>query len=164
MQCSHLERNLWNRGQAQTVVCSELASTTMPAKPDFICILDDDASVRKSIVQLLGSDELKAWSFEAADDLLAHASKHTVSLAILDVWMPKMNGLEVQARLREMSPETKVIVMSANVVPEMRAAALKAGAIAFLEKPFDAGLFLFLVRQALRSMCIDSNGDGYGRR
>ena len=63
--------------------------------------------------------------------------------------MPKMNGLEVQARLREMSPETKVIVMSANGVPEMRAAALKAGAITFLEKPFDAELFLFLARQVL---------------
>jgi FixJ family two-component response regulator len=127
----------------------------MPAKPDSICILDDDASVRKSIVQLLDSDELKAWSFEAAEDFLAHASKHTVYLAILDVWMPKMNGLEVQARLREMSPETKVIVMSGNGVPETRAATLKAGAIAFLEKPFDAELFLFLVRQALRSASND---------
>jgi two-component system, NtrC family, nitrogen regulation response regulator GlnG len=68
---------------------------------------------------------------------------------------PKMNGLEVQARLREMSPETKVIVMSANGVPEMRAAALQAGAVAFLDKPFDAELFLFLVRQALRSASND---------
>lgn len=123
----------------------------MPAKPDSICILDDDASMRKSIVQLLDSNELKARNFEAAEDFLAHASKHMVPLAIVDVWMPKMNGLEVQVRLREMSPETKVIVMSANGVPDMRAAALKAGAIAFLEKPFDVELFLFLVRQALRA-------------
>jgi FixJ family two-component response regulator len=123
----------------------------MPEKPDSICILDDDASVRKSIVQLLDSDELKARNFEAAEDFLAHASKHTVPLAILDVCLPKMNGLEVQARLREMSPETKVIVISANGVSEMRTAALKAGAIAFLEKPFDAELFLFLVRQSLRA-------------
>jgi two-component system response regulator FixJ len=128
----------------------------MPAKHDSICVLDDDASVRKSIVQLLASDELKARNFEAAEDFLAHASKHTVSVAILDLWMPKMNGLEVQARLREMSPETKVIVISANGVPKMRATALKAGAVAFLDKPFDAELLLFLVRQALRSASIDS--------
>jgi FixJ family two-component response regulator len=134
----------------------ELASTTMPAKPNSICVLDDNASVRKSIVQLLDSNQLKAWNFEAAEDFLAHASKHAVSVAILDVWMPKMNGLEVQARLGEMSPETKVIVMSANGVPETRAAALKAGAVAFLDKPFDAELFLFVVRQALRSASNDS--------
>jgi FixJ family two-component response regulator len=127
-----------------------LVTTRMLAKPDSICILDDDAAVRKSIVQLLDSDQLKARSFEDPEDFLAHASKQTMPLAVLDLWMPKMNGLEVQARLREMSPETKVIVISANGVPEMRAAALKAGAIAFLEKPFDAELFLFLVSQALR--------------
>jgi FixJ family two-component response regulator len=121
----------------------------MLAKPDSICILDDDASVRESIVQLLNSDQLKARSFEDPKDFLAHASEHTVPLAVLDVWMPKMNGLEVQARLREMSPETKVIVISANGVPELRVAALKAGAIAFLDKPFDAESFLFLTRQAL---------------
>ena len=121
----------------------------MLAKPDSICVLDDDASVRKSIVQLLDSDQLKARSFEEPEALLAHARKHTVPLAVLDVRMPKMNGLEVQARLREISPETKVIVISANEMPEMRAAALKAGAISFLEKPFDAELFLFLTRQAL---------------
>jgi FixJ family two-component response regulator len=128
----------------------------MPAKPDSICVLDDDASVRKSIVRLLDSNELKAWNFEAAEDFLAHACMHTVSVAILDLWMPKMNGLEVQARLRETSPETKVIVMSANGVPEMRAAALKAGAVAFLDKPFDAELFLLLVREALCSASNDS--------
>ena len=122
-----------------------------PAKLDSICVLDDDASVRKSIARLLDSNELKAWNFEAAEDFLAHASKHAVSVAILDLWMPKMNGLEVQARLRKVSPETKVIFLSANGVPGMRAAALKAGAVAFLDKPFDAELFLFLVGQALRS-------------
>jgi FixJ family two-component response regulator len=126
-----------------------------PAKPDSLCIIDDDASVRKSIAQLLDSDQLKSRSFEDPEDFLVHATKHMVLLAVLDVWMPKMNGLEVQARLRKVSPETKVIVISANAVPEMRAAALKVGAIAFLEKPFDDELFLFLVRQALRSVSND---------
>jgi len=120
-----------------------------PAKPDSLCIIDDDASVRKSIAQLLDSDQLKSRGFEDPEDFLVHASKHPVSLAILDVWMPKMNGLEVQARLRKVSPETKVIVITANGVPEMCAAALKVGVIAFLEKPFDDELFLLLVRQAL---------------
>jgi CheY-like chemotaxis protein len=128
----------------------ELVTTAMLTKPHSICILDDDASVRESITQLLDSDQLKARSFEDPEEFLAHASEHTVPLAVLDVRMPKMSGLEVQARLREISPETKVIVISANGLPEMRAAALKAGAVSFLEKPFDVELFLFLTRQALR--------------
>ena len=122
----------------------------MPAQPDFICILDDDASVRNSIVQLLDSDELKAQSFEDAEHFLEHARSHAVSLAVLDVWMPETSGLQVQAQLREVSPDTKVIIMTGMETPGIRAAALQGGAFAFLAKPFDDEAFLCLVRQALR--------------
>ena len=123
----------------------------MPAQPESICILDDDASVRHSIVQLLDSDGLKALSFEDAEAFFAHARSHAVPLAVLDVWMPEMSGLQVQARLREVSPDTKVIVMTGRETPAIRAAALEGGAFAFLLKPFDGEAFLSLVRQALRS-------------
>jgi two-component system, NtrC family, nitrogen regulation response regulator GlnG len=123
----------------------------MPPQPKSICILDDDASVRHSIEQLLDSDGLKAQSFEEAEDFLTHACSHAVSLAVLDVWMPKTSGLEVQARLLELSPDTKVIVMTGRETPAIRAAALEGGAFAFLVKPFDDEAFLTLVGQALRS-------------
>ena len=122
----------------------------MPPEPNSICILDDDASVRHSIEQLLDSDELQARSFEDAEDFLTHASNNAVCLAVLDIWMPNTSGLEVQARLRELSPDTKVIVMSGRETPAIRAAALEGGAFAFLSKPFDDETFLSLVRQALR--------------
>jgi two-component system nitrogen regulation response regulator GlnG len=123
----------------------------MPPQPKSICILDDDASVRHSIEQLLDSDGLTAQSFEVAEDFLTHACTHAVSLAVLDVWMPKTSGLEVQARLREVSPDTKVILITARETPAIRAAALEGGAFAFLAKPFDDEVFLSLVGQALRS-------------
>ena len=69
----------------------------MPPEPDSICILDDDASVRHSIEQLLDSDGLKAQSFEDAEVFFAYARSHAVPLAVLDVWMPKTSGLQVQA-------------------------------------------------------------------
>ena len=122
----------------------------MPAQPDSICILDDDASVRSSIVQLLDSDGLKAHSFEDAEVFFAHARSNAVSLALVDVWMPETSGLQVQARLREVSPETKVIMMTGRETPAIRAAALQGGAYGFLVKPFDDEAFLCLVRQALR--------------
>ena len=116
-----------------------------------ICIIDDDASVRNSIVQLLDSDGLKAQSFEDPEDFLAYARRHAVPLAIIDVWMPKTSGLEVQTQLRVVSPKTKVIVMTARQIPAIRVAALDGGAFAFLMKPFDDEAFLSLVHQALRS-------------
>ena len=72
-------------------------------------------------------------------------------MALLDVWMPETNGLQVQARLREVSPETKVIMMTGRETPAIRAVALQGGAFGFLVKPFDDEVFLSLVGQALRS-------------
>src|SRR6202023_4361462 len=72
----------------------------MSPEREFICILDDDASVRHSIVQLLDSDGLMAQSFEDAEVFFAHACSHAVHLAVLDVWMLEVSGLQVQARLR----------------------------------------------------------------
>jgi FixJ family two-component response regulator len=121
----------------------------MSAEPEPICIVDDDASVRNSTVQLLDSDGLKAQSFEDPEDFLTYACSHPVPLAVLDVWMPKTSGLEVQKQLQVVSPNTKVIVVTAREIPAIRAAALEGGAFAFLMKPFEDEVFLSLVHQAL---------------
>ncbi len=123
----------------------------MLPEPESICILDDDASVRHSIVQLLDSDGLKAQSFENAEVFFAYARSHAVRLAVLDVWMPEVGGLQVQVRLREVSPDTKVIVITGRDTAAIRAAALEGGAFAFLAKPFDDEVFLALVARALCS-------------
>ena len=123
----------------------------MCEEPEFICVVDDDASVRKSIEQLLDSDGLKAQCFQDGEEFLAYAHSHAVSLAVLDVWMPKTSGLEVQSRLQLVSPKTKVIVVTGQETTGIRAAALESDAFAFLVKPFDDEAFLTLVRQALGS-------------
>jgi len=107
--------------------------------------------VRNSIEQLLDSEGLKAQSFGEADDFLTYARSHAVPLAVLDVWMPKISGLEVQKRLQVLSPNTKVIVVTARDILAIRVAAMEGGAFAFLTKPFDDEVFLCLVHQALRS-------------
>ena len=90
-------------------------------------------------------------SFENAEVFFAHLRTHAVRLAVLDVWLPEVGGLQVQVRLREVSPDTKVIVMTGRETPAIRAAALEGGAFAFLAKPFDDEVFLSLVARALRS-------------
>jgi two-component system response regulator FixJ len=118
-------------------------------QPNPICIVDDDASVRDSIVKLLDSDGLTAQSFESADAFFVHASNHTVPLVVLDVRMPSTSGLQVQTWIRQERPQTKVIVMTGWETSAIRSKALEAGAIAFLAKPFDTNVFLSIVRQAL---------------
>jgi FixJ family two-component response regulator len=122
----------------------------MLADSDSIVILDDDCSVGDSLVQLLDSDGLKAESFDDVEMFFARLRYPPVRLAVLDVWMPRTNGLKVQARLRKVSPETKVIVMTGRETAAIRDAALEAGAFAFLTKPFHDEAFLSIVRQALR--------------
>jgi FixJ family two-component response regulator len=114
-----------------------------------ICILDDDYSVLRSLRELLASDGFEARTFEIPDKFLAYAQEHAVRLAVLDVWMPETNGIEVQERLHELSPETRVIIITGREEPAIRSAALEGGAFAFLLKPFDDETFLTLVRRAL---------------
>ncbi len=63
--------------------------------------------------------------------------------------MPARNGIEVQERLLELSPDTRVIVITGREEPTIRAAALAGGAFAFLVKPFEDEAFLALVRGAI---------------
>ncbi|HTE92097.1 MAG TPA: response regulator, partial [Bradyrhizobium sp.] len=80
---------------------------------------------------------------------LSAVGKSPCRVAILDVWMPDMNGLEVQAALRKHSPVTRIIFMSGRDDPSVRQTALEAGAFGFLSKPFDDEVLLQLVRKAV---------------
>jgi FixJ family two-component response regulator len=121
----------------------------MPATTAPICILDDDFSVLSSLRELLASDGLEAETFNKPDEFLSYTQEHVVKLAVLDVWMPATNGMEVQVRLRDLSPGTRVIMITGREEAGLRAVTLKRGAIAFLVKPFDDEEFLALVHNAL---------------
>jgi len=66
---------------------------------------------------------------------LAYAENRHPRLVVLDISMPRMHGLEVQRRLRDVSPKTQVIVMTGKDDPAMRSNAMNAGATRFLIKP-----------------------------
>jgi FixJ family two-component response regulator len=121
----------------------------MPGGVIPICILDDDFSVLNSLRELLDSDGFQARTFDNPDLFLTYAREHPVKLAVLDVWLPQLTGIEVQERLREVSPETVVIIITGREEPAIRAAAMEAGAFGFLGKPFEDEVFLTLVRDAL---------------
>src|SRR6266567_8677686 len=115
---------------------------------DGIWLLDDDVSMLKALGRLMNSAGLIAEKFSDPLAFLAKLEHAPCRVAILDVWMPQMNGLEVQARLRQDSPETRIIFMTGRDDPSVRQTALDAGAFAFLAKPFDDENLVRLVREA----------------
>jgi two-component system response regulator HydG len=116
---------------------------------DVICLLDDDPSVLKAVGRLLSSVGWRVKEFSDPDEFLIYARIHRTPVAVIDVWMPLMSGLEVQSRLREVSPSTRVIIFTGKDDPHVRSTALSAGASAFLMKPFDDEELLTAVRLAL---------------
>lgn len=116
---------------------------------DSIWLLDDDVSMLKALGRLMDSAGFGVEKFSDPVTFLARLEQATCRLAVLDVWMPQMNGLEVQARLRQSSPATRVIFVTGRDDPMARQTAIEAGAFAFLSKPFDDEVLLQLIREAL---------------
>src|SRR4030095_17102507 len=117
--------------------------------PTHICLLDDDPAVLKGANRLLRSVGWQVKPFSDPAEFLTYARTHRPPLVIADIWMPLMNGLEVQSRLREISPSTRVIIFTGKDDPLVRSTALNAGALAFFTKPFDDEEILTAVRLAL---------------
>jgi len=116
---------------------------------DGIWLLDDDPSMLKALGRLMSSAGFVAERFSDPVTFLARLKNARCRVAVLDIWMPKMNGLEVQARLGQESPETQIIFITGRDDPSVRQTALDAGAFAFLAKPFEDEVILELVRKAM---------------
>ncbi len=115
---------------------------------DGIWLLDDDVSMLKALGRLMTSAGLIAEKFSDPIAFLARLEQATCRVAVLDVWMPVMNGLEVQACLRRDSPETRIIFMTGRDDPSVRQTALDGGAFAFLTKPFEDEDLVKVVHEA----------------
>jgi FixJ family two-component response regulator len=114
-----------------------------------ICLVDDDPSVRTALSRLLESAGIDVCAFATGEDFLSYAVSHPVSVVVLDIWMHRMNGLEVLAHLCSLSPQTRVIIITGREDLAVRSIATQVGAAAFLLKPFEDAEFLEKVQYAL---------------
>jgi len=121
-------------------------STRIAAK---VCLLDDDPSVLKATGRLLCSAGWDVETFSDPHSFLDFAQRHQPPLAVIDIWMPAMNGLEVQKRLRCVSPATRVVVLTSKDDPSIQAEATHGGAAAFFLKPADDEKFLTRLRSVV---------------
>lgn len=127
------------------------SAALFPHATGTICIVDDDPSMLKALDRLLSSVGWQARLFSEPFDFLSFVICNSVALAVVDVWMSRMNGLEVQKELQAISPKTRVIISTANDNDSVRNAAVAAGATAYFVKPFDNDAFLAAVQQAMAS-------------
>jgi two-component system response regulator FixJ len=119
------------------------------AETGLVHVVDDDYAVRDSLALLLGAAGFAARTYASATDFLAVASGLAGDCVLTDVRMPDMDGLALQRRLAEAGATLKVIVMTGHGDVPIAVAALKAGAVDFLEKPFDDERLIEAVRAAL---------------
>jgi FixJ family two-component response regulator len=118
-----------------------------PRCSGWIAIVDDDPSVRTAIHGVLRSAGFEAIPFASSEDFLAaDQADHPVCL-ITDIKMPGMSGFDLQERLANDGDAVPVIFISSHGTERTRARALRAGAIGFLDKPFDDEALLDLVRR-----------------
>lgn len=124
-------------------------STQNPA-PARMLVIDDDPGVREVLKLALVLEGFDVVEAESGDVAVAAATTHAFDVAITDLKMPGMSGLETLAALRQIDPSLPVIIASGFLAEEVAAECLSLGALACIRKPFDLEDLLSLVQRALR--------------
>ncbi|HEX9462343.1 MAG TPA: response regulator [Alphaproteobacteria bacterium] len=113
-------------------------------------MVDDDDGIRRGLKALLTLHEFDVLTFGSAESFLAALPPDLTGCLLLDVRMPGMSGLELQREIRRRSVALPVIIITGHGDVPMAVAALKAGPVNFIEKPFDSDAILTAVNEALR--------------
>lgn len=102
-----------------------------------ILIVDDDSLVLHSLASHLSNEHTEVRTSETGYDALKNILASFYNLCLLDIQLPDINGLEVMKKIKIMSPETKVVIMTANHVTDEVKREIQNTAYGFLSKPFD---------------------------
>ena len=136
----------------------------MPGNPQIpeerlVAIVDDDASVRQSARRLIRSLGYQAEAFGSAEEFLDSGQATKTACLILDVRMPRIDGLDLQRRLADSDPAIPIVFITARASEDEERRALRAGAVAFLRKPVDKEALLRVLGAVLEG----SAGEGGSR-
>jgi len=119
--------------------------------PPIISIVDDDASVREAIKRLIRSLGYNACTFASADEFLKSEQVQDTSCVITDLHMPGLSGIDLQDRLIARGHRAPVIFITAYPEEDVRARAMKAGAVGFLSKPINHDRLVSHLENALKA-------------
>ena len=121
-----------------------------PTDGPLIAIVDDDELFRRSIERLVRSAGFTVEAFGSAEDFLERGDLDRTACAILDMKLPGMNGLDLQQRLITTATPIPIVFVSAHDEAMTQESALRAGAVAFLTKPFDNSTLLDALSRSIR--------------
>jgi two-component system response regulator FixJ len=121
-------------------------------------VIDDDEAVRESIAFLFRSAQLEVRVYDSAPAFLSKISEAPKGCIVTDVRMPEVSGIDLLGRLKELKSTLPVIIMTGHGDVPLAVEAMKAGAVDFIEKPFDDDVMLAAVRAAL------TRGETVGKR
>jgi FixJ family two-component response regulator len=118
-------------------------------EPTLICCVDDNPMVLEALQDLLEASGFGVASFSSAEEFLAHGRLDETKCLITDVRLGGMSGLDLQDRLSTSGINIRTIVVSAFADDQIRARALKAGAVCVLGKPVSRESLMGCIRAAL---------------
>ena len=117
--------------------------------PRVVCIVDDDASLRRSLRNLLTSVGFRVESFPSAEEFVDSVHRQNTGCLVLDLRMAGMSGLELLRHFAATGTRIPVIVLTAHGDEDTRQRTLQAGAAAFLRKPVQSATLVHAIRTAL---------------
>lgn len=115
-----------------------------------VILVDDDAAVRRSLARLLRAAGYQVETFETAQAFFARGRPDEPACLVLDVYLPDLNGLELQRRLGANGSALPIVFITGSGDVPTSVRALKSGAVDFLLKPCDAGDLLAAVAAGLK--------------
>jgi DNA-binding response OmpR family regulator len=122
----------------------------------YVLVVDDDAEIRALLANDLMREGYEVATLGDGEQTLTAVIKEEPDLVILDVNMPKLDGIETLTALRAIAPFLQVIIVSGKATPEDAVQARALGAFDFVPKPIDFGYLISRVEAALRA---DSDGE-----
>jgi two-component system response regulator FixJ len=126
----------------------------------LIHLIDDDEAVRQALAFLLATAGHAVRVYESAEAFLEGAGWVQGGCIVSDVRMPGLDGLALQRRLKEIGVTLPVVIMTGHGDVPLAVEAMKAGAIDFIEKPFDDEVLLSAIRVALKGQDETGRRDG----
>ena len=129
-----------------------------------ILVVDDEKNIRRTLGMILRSQGYEMLEAETGEQALEILGARTVHVALLDVRLPGIDGLDTLQKGRAAQPDTVFVMMSGEATVRAAVQATKEGAIDFLEKPLDRDVVLLAMRNALRLVHLDREVRQYRAR